>query len=291
MFTGEIQRGRSKRPIVIALVVVLLLGAVVLFVPMPRTVTSSFTLVPHAKVDVTAPREGTFTEVTAVGVVNKGAVLAKYDLAPLEARKKDIEKQIASLTRQLQAPPNPNAATNLVKAQTALKTAQTALTKAKGKKKVAAQKKVKAAEVALEKATAALPKPAFELEKPLQELNVVLDSVTSQLAQPTIVAPVTGLFTASVEVGKTVTAGASVGVVEDSSKLKAVVKEPEGEPLKRGQVVVLLLPKSRKRLSFDGDAKNGVAEAAFDNAKGDLKAGLTGTAELEGEPRPMVKLK
>ena len=283
--------GRSKTPFVIVLLLISIGATVALFVPMPRTVISSFTLVPHASVDVTAPREGVFTEVTAAGVVNKGAVLAKYALAPLELRKKDIEKQIASLTRQLQAPPNPNAATNLVKAQTALKTAQTAVAKAKGKKKVAAQKKVKAAEVAVEKAKAALPKPAFELEKPLQELNVVLESVNTQLAQPTIVAPVTGLFTPAIEVGKTVTAGASVGAVEDSSKLKAVVKAPEGEAVKRGQAVVLLLPKSRKRVTFDDDAKNGVAEAMFDNAKNELKAGMTGTAELEGEPRAMVKIK
>ncbi|PZR08079.1 MAG: hypothetical protein DI536_25950 [Archangium gephyra] len=280
-----------RRSIVVALVLVLILGAVVLFVPLPRTVTSSFTLVPHAKVEVTAPREGAFSEVTAAGMVNKGAVLATYDLAPLEARKQDIEKQIASLTKQLQAPPNPNAATNLVKAQAALKTAQTALAKAKGKKKVAAAKKVKAAEVAVEKAKAALPKPAFELEKPLQELNVVLESVNSQLAQPTIVAPVAGAFTPAIEVGKTVTAGASVGAVEDSSKLKAVVKQPDGEVIKRGQVVTLVLPRGKKRVAFDGDAKGGLAEAMFDNAKGDLKPGVTGTAELEGEPRAMVQLK
>lgn len=281
----------SGRSVVIALVLILILGAVALFVPMPRTVTSSFTLEPHAKLDVTAPREGAFSEVTAAGMVNKGAVLAKYDLAPLEARKVEIEKQIAALTKQLQAPPNPNAAGNFVKAQSALKAAQVALTKAKPKKKAAAQKKVKAAELALEKATAALPKPASDFEKPLQELNVVLDSVTTQLAQSTVVAPVTGVFAPAIEVGKTVLVGASVGSVEDSSKLKAVVKQPEGETIKRGDAVVLLLPKAKKRVAFDGDAKNGFAEAMFDNAKGDLKAGATGTAELEGAPQPLVKLK
>lgn len=283
--------GRSKTPFVIVLLLIIIATLVVLVLPMPRTVPTTYTLVPYAKVDVTAPREGSFTEVTAAGVVNKGAVLAKYDLAELEARKKELEKTIASLTRQLQAPPNPNAATNLVKADAALKAAKTALTKAKPKKKAAAQKKVKAAEVALEQAKAALPKPAAELEKPLQEANLVLESVNSQIAQPTIVAPVMGVFTPSIEVGKTVTVGASIGGVEDSARLKAVVKVPEGETVLRGQVVALSLSKTKKRLAFDGDAKDGVAVAEFDNAKNDFKAGATGVAEIEGEPRPLVQLK
>ncbi|MGV3623653.1 MAG: HlyD family efflux transporter periplasmic adaptor subunit [Archangium sp.] len=282
--------GRSKLPVIIVLLIIV--GALVaLVVPMPRTVATTYTLVAHARVEVPAPREGVFVEVAAAGVVTKGTVLAKYDLAPLEAKKAELEKQIASLTKQLQAPPNPNAATNLVKAEAALKSATAALAKAKGKKKVAAQKKVKVAEVALAKAKAELPKPAFELEKPLQEANMVLESVNSQLAEPNVVAPVSGVFTPAAEVGKVVPTGTSVGSIEDSSKLKAVVKVPEGETLKRGQVVTLMLPKGKKRVSFDADAKGGVAEAGFDNAKGELKAGVTGNAEVEGTPAPLVKLK
>lgn len=277
-----------KRALVFVLLLIIIGLAVALLVPMPRGVPSDFVLVAHTRIDVAATREGAFTEITPAGFVNKGATLAKYDLAPLEAKKAQLEKQIASLTRQLHAPPNPNAATNLLKAEAALKAAKTALTKARPAKKAAAQKKVKAAEVALEKAKAALPKPAFELEKPLAEVNMVLESVNSQLAEPYVVAPLNGLFAPSAEVGKTVSARDVIGTVEDSSRLKAQVRVPQGESIKRGQVAVLQLPKGKKRVSFDGDAKSGVAEAEFDNTKGDLKAGLQGAAEIEGEPRTLV---
>ncbi len=277
-----------KRALVIVTLLLIIGAAVAILVPLPRTVVSDFVLVAHARVNVQAPREGVFTEVTPAGYVNKGATLARYDLAPLEAKKAQLEKQIASLTKQLHAPPNPNAATNLLKAEAALKAAKTALGKARPAKKAAATKKVKAAEAALEKAKAALPKPAFELEKPLAEANMVLESVTSQLAAPTVTAPLSGVFAPTAEVGKPIAAHDVIGTVEDSSRLKAQVTVPKDEPLTHGQVAVLLLPKSRKRVSFDGDASSGIAEAEFDNAKGELKAGLKGTAEIEGAPRTLV---
>lgn len=270
-----------------ALVLLGLAGA--LLVPWPRTVPSEYVLVPFQRVEVAAPREGVFTEVADAGVVKKGDVLARYDLAPLEAKKKSLQQQAAALQKQLEAPPNPDAASNLVKANAALKSAEAALKKAKGRKRVAAQKKVKAAQAAVAKATAALPKDAAELEKPLAELNQVLESVDAQLAAPTVTAPVSGVFAPSAKVGETVPAHVAVGVVEDTARLKARVKVPSGEALKRGQVVELALPNGVRRVTFDADAKDGVADAEFDNRTKPLAAGVKGTAEVEVEPKPLLR--
>lgn len=298
MFTGEIQRSRSKRPLVIGAVFVVIVVAIVLLLPMPRTLKSTFVLVPFASVEVTAPRDGTIAEVVSPTgtTVARGAVIAKLDTSELDQQVAALEKQAATLEQQKAAKPNPKAKAAVTKAEGALKAATAALEKAtkaaKGKKTpalAAAEKKKAAAEAALEKARAAAGPAGDEAGKLLTGVQEQLAALKKQLAEAVVLAPGSGLLSVSgLDKGASVKAGAKLGTVDDVSKLKARVKEPAGEPLKKGQAVELVLSSGKRRVLFDADGKDGVADAEFDNTKAPLAVGLTGEAEIEGEQRSLV---
>lgn len=299
MFTGEIKRARSKRPLVIGLVFFIVVVGLILVVPMPHTVRSTFVLAPVSTVDVLAPRDGTIGELasTTGAVVVKGALIAKYDVTEAEKKLPELEKALAALEKQAPAKPNPKAKAALAKAQAALKTADAALEKAKkaakGKKTpalAAAEKKQKAAAAAVEKAQLA---PAGlsreELEKQVAAAKEAVAAVKAELGAASILAPASGVLTIlELEKGKAVAKDAKLAKVEDTSKLKAVVKVPAGEAVVKGQGVELLLPTGTKRVLFDAEAKDDVAEAEFDNAKGEWTAGAKGDADIEGTQRPIV---
>lgn len=298
MFTGEIKRARSKRPLYIGLGFVVLIVALVVVIPMPHNVPSTFVLAPISTAELTAPRDGTIGDVTSAtgAVVGKGAVIAKYDVADSEKKLAELEKQLAVIEKQAAVKPNPRAKAAVTKAEAALKMAQAALDKAtsaaKGKKTpalAAAEKKKAQAADALEKAKTSVGMTKEEAERQLTGTKGALDAVKAEIAAATIFAPGSGVLTLiNLEKGKAVAKDAKIAVVEDTSKLKALVKVPAGETVVKGQGVELTLPAAKKRLLFDADAKGDIAEADFDNAKGELAVGLRGEANIEGTQRSIV---
>lgn len=299
MFTQEIKRARSKRPLYIAIGFIALIVVIILIVPMPFTVKSTFELVPVTTVDVLAPRAGAIGEVTVAsgGVVAKGAVIAKYDIAVAEQQLPSLEKEVEKLEALPPvARPNPKAKAAVTKAESALAAADLALQKAttaaKGKQTPAlatAKKKQEAATAALAKARAAIGLTKEEREAQLTAAKGALQAAKAQVASVNVYAPASGVLTlAGLEQGKEVTKDAKVGLVEDTSKLKAIVKIPAGETIVKGQGVELVVPQGKYRVLFDADAKGDLAEAMFDNAKGELTSGLEGEANIEGTQRSIV---
>lgn len=299
MFTGEIKRARSKRPLYVALGFVAVIIVILLLVPMPFTVKTTFELVPVTTVDVLAPRDGTIGEVTvaAGGVVAKGAVIAKYDVSAAEQQIPALEKEVEQVEKSpVPAKPNPRAKAVATKAEAALKTADLALEKAttaaKGKQTPAlatAKKKQEAATAALAKARATVGLSKEEYDAKLAAVKALLDGAKAQVASVNVYAPASGVLSlGSLEKGKPVTRDAKIALVEDTSKLKAIVKVPPGEKVIKGQGVELVLPQGKYRVLFDSDAKGDLAEAMFDNAKGELVSGLKGEAHIEGTQRSIV---
>lgn len=300
MFTQEIKRSRSKRPLVIALISIAVIGAMVLLVPFPRAVKSTFKLEPVSSTELVAPRAGTIVEVTAAdgSRVERGATIAKYDTADAEKKLKEIEAQLDAAQKKLKAGAKAGgkAQAALTKATAADKAARAALEKAekaaKGKKTpavAAAQKKADAAAAALQKAKDAAGPSGPELEKAIASMNEQLTALKAELASPTLLASASGeLSGLTLKKGDAVAANAKVGRIDDTTKLKAVVKVPAGEKVTKGQQVELLLDSGRKLLLFDADAADGVAAAEFQNAKGDLKNGLEGAAEIAGEQQSLL---
>ncbi len=302
MFTGEIQRARSKRPLFIFLGFIALVGVLVLLVPMPRTVKSTFVLLPASTVELVAPRDGVIAElVSASGsTVGKGSIIAKYDVADAEKQVPELEKKLAALEQFKAAggKPTPKAKAALTKAEGALKASEAALEKAtkaaKGKTTpavTAAQKKHDAAQAALDTARAAVGPAPEQLEPELTAAQAALTSLKAEIAAAVVLAPGSGVLTLEgLDKGATLKAGARLGVVDDVSKLRAQVKVPAGEPIKKGQGVELVFPTSRKHVLFGGEAKGDVAEGEIDNANGEFKAGTTGEADIEGEQRSVIGL-
>ena len=298
MFTGEIKRARSKRPLYIGLGFVVLLVALVLVIPMPHNVPSTFVLAPISTVELNAPRDGTIGEVTSAtgSTVGKGAVIAKYDVADAEKRAPELEQHLAAIEKQAAVKPNPKARAAVTRAEGALKAAVVVFDKAtaaaKGKKTpalAAAEKKKTQATDALEKAKTSVGMTKEEAAKLLASTKEALDAVKAQIAAASILAPASGVLTLiEVEKGKAVTKDAKIAIVEDTSKLKAMVKVPAKEVVVKGQGVELSLPTAKKRVLFDADAKGDVAEAEFDNAKGEFSVGMHGEANIEGTQRSIV---
>lgn len=59
-------------------------------------------------------------------------------------------------------------------------------------------------------------------------------------------------------------------------------------PMPHTMAVELVLPNGKKRVIFDSDARGDLAEAEFDNAKGELTVGVRGDAHIEGAQRSLV---
>lgn len=298
MFTGEIQRSRSKRPLVIGVVFVVLVVGLLLVVPMPHTIESTYVLAPLSTVELTAPRDGTIAEITSTSgaSVARGSIIAKYDVSEAEKKVAELGAQLEALSKQTATKPNPRAKAALAKAEGALQSAEGALAKATAAAKeektpalAAAEKKQQAAQAAVEKARAAVGLTAEELEAQLSATRQALATAKAEVASGTILAPASGVLTLlSLEKGRAVTTGAKLAVVEDLSKLKALVKVPAGEPVLKGMAVELVLPNAKKRVLFDTDAVGELAEAVFDNAKGELTVGVRGDAHIEGAQRSLV---
>lgn len=295
MFTGEIQRSRSKKPFVIGGVLLLVVAAVVLFMPFPRTVKSTFTLAGGTSTEVKAGKAGKVLEVVSASgkSVATGAPLLKLEGGDADQRVTELTAKLDALSKTKPAPAKEAAksAAEVKKAGAALKAAEKALAaaeaKAKGKKTPAvakAEKKLKAATDALEKVKARARPGEAELKAQTEETQKALDAAKAEAAAATITAPVPG-FVAGLRLAKgaDVAKDDVVALIEGSAKLKAIVEEPAGQPLRKGMHVELLLDSGRKKLELDEDAKNGKAVAAFDNAKGELQPGLGGAVEISGD--------
>lgn len=300
MFSGEIRRSRSKLPLIIGICVLLLVGAILLLVPMPRTLMSSFELLPVSTIEVTAPRDGTVAEIIASNGANvtKGALVAKLDVSDAEKAVAEWEKQLETLERQKASSGKAKAKLkrDVMKAEATLKSANAAADKAmklpKAKRAAAvskAEKKQKAATLGLEKARAALGPSTQELERRIASAKDALAAANQKKTTSEVVASAAGVLAAlSIEKGDQVLAGAKVAVVEDTSKLRAQVKVPEAEVVRKGQAVELVLPSEKKRVLFAEDGQEGKAEAVLENAKGEFSVGTRGDANIEGTPRPLV---
>lgn len=295
MFTGEIQRSRSKKPFVIGGVLLLVVAAVALFMPFPRTVKSTFTLAGGTSTEVKAGKAGKVLEVVSASgkSVATGAPLLKLEGGDADQRVTELTAKLDALSKTKPAPAKEAAksAAEVKKAGAALKAAEKALAaaeaKAKGKKTPAvtkAEKKLKAATDALEKVKARARPGEAELKAQTEETQKALDAAKAEAAAATITAPVPG-FVAGLRLAKgaDVAKDDVVALIEGSAKLKAIVEEPAGQPLRKGMHVELLLDSGRKKLELDEDAKNGKAVAAFDNAKGELQPGLGGAVEISGD--------
>lgn len=301
MSTDETPRSRSKRPLVVALVALILILSALLAVPLPHTVKSSYVLTPAGTLTLLAQRDGVIGEVKCQSgaVVTRGQLIARYDVSSLEQNLPLLEQQLAILETRQPGKPDWNARAALAKAQKALKAADAALEKARkaanGKKTpalTAAEKDQKTAAAAVARAT-----PPFgtgltrrELEKKLAETKDAIAFARTAIASSDIVAPGSGVITlVALEKGAAVTMDQKIATVLDTSKLKAVLKVPNGEAVTRGMGVVLTLPSGvTRRAIFAADARGDVAEAELDNAKGELTAGAQGEAEIEALERSLV---
>lgn len=295
MFTGEIQRSRSKTPFVVGAVLLLLVVGVVLFMPFPRTVKASFTLVGGTSTDVKAPKAGKVGELLAQSgkQVASGEALLAYDTTAAQDQVTALTAKLDALKKQKPAAPKDvaKAKAAVKKAQAALAAAEKAVEKAraqaKGKSTPALKKaegKVKAAVLALEKAKDKVRPGAAELKAQLAELEEQLEAAKAEAAPSTVVAPVGGVVAGlRVQKGAELEKDAVVAQVQGTEKLKAIVQEPAEQKLKKGMALELVLDSGRKKLIFDADAKDGRAEAEFDNATGALQPGLAGTAEVTGD--------
>lgn len=286
---------------VIGLIFVLVVVLIVLLVPMPRALPATYTMAAGSVAEVTAPRDGVVLEILSAdgSLVAKGTVIAKYDNAELNKKSEDLTKTIEGLEERKAkgGKVSPAAKAALTKAEAALKKETAALEKAtkagKGKTTpamTAAQKKVDAAQAALEKAQAAVGPTGEALDKELADRKAELDAVKAELSAGNIVSPGSGLLTLKLDKGAAVKKDALLGDVQETTKLKAQVKVPPGEDITKGQAVELTVsPGNKRRLTFSGPAKNDVAEAEFDNQKGELKLGATGEATIEGAQRSILQ--
>lgn len=299
MPTGETQR--SKRPLVVITLIGIILVLSALLVPRAHTVKSSYKLRPASTLTLLAQHDGVIGEVNALNgaVVTRGALIATYDVSALEKKLPLLEQQLATLEKQQPQTPNWKARAALAKAERALKAADAALDKARkaanGKTTPAlraAERDQKTAATAVTRAT-----PPFgsgltrrELDKKLAETKEAIVSAKAAIASASILAPASGVITlVALEQGKPVARDATIATVEDTGKLKAVVKVPPGEEVHKGMAVVLTLPSGEsQRAIFDTDATGDFAEAQLDNTTGALTAGAQGDADIEAAERSLV---
>lgn len=292
---------RSKRPLVIALCTLILVLSALLAVPLPHTLKSSYVLTPAGTLTLLAQRDGVIGEVSfqSGAVVTRGALIARYDVSALEQNLPLLEQQLAVLEKRQPGKPDWKARGALAKAQRALKAADADLERARkaanGKRTpalTAAERQQKTAAAAVKRATPPLGTGLTrrELEKKIAETKEAIASAKAAIASADIVAPASGVITlVALEKGKPVARDEKIATVEDTGKLKAVVKIPSGEEVRKGMGVVLTLPSGgTQHALFAADARADVAEAELDNAKGELTAGAQGAADIEATERSLV---
>lgn len=284
---ARMSSGRAALLFVSLLVVAGLLGA--RFVPLPRTVRCEYQLVAAGRLPVSAPFDGVVLEVADAGAVEAGVPLARYDVSTHEERRAELERRRDELVSQLESPVAPELRAAVADAERAEKAARDALKKAGRGQRPAAQAELDRATRALAAAReAARPTPNAQLEGPLSEVNAQLAALAEQLEQNPLVAPRAGVFAPSVKPGDAVTAKQPLGELVEASTLMARVKLPDGEIARQGRVITLIFPLARKSWALTEDGRDGFVSVEVPNADGALKAGATGVAELEGEPRPLL---
>lgn len=273
MFDNHLPRSRSKLPLFLALGVAVALAAVLMFLPWPHTIESTYTLEPASSVPVLAPRAGAVGAVLVKpgDVVTRGQVLAKFDVAAATETQTQLEEQLADLQKQ---------------ADTA------GLTAAMDRVKRAEEQPASVAD--LDRAHEALvrleSKPGVsDLSAQLKLANESLARVQEEQQMNTIVAANAGTIgTVSVKAGDALTNGQAVATVDETTKLKAVLSVPAGEPVKAGNVVTLDLADGKRRLRIEDTDAEGKVITTIENPTGSLAVGSTGKAVIEGPQRSLL---
>ncbi len=289
---------RSKLPLVV-LGLLLMLGAAALLVPFPHTVQGPATLKARASQSVTLPLAGTLAavEVRDGQQVPKGAVLARYDGAATKAAVEAAKAKVADVEGRLKkasapTPKRKKAQAAADKAGAALKKAtadaEKAEAQAKGKKTAAlakAQKKKAAAEKAVEKAKAALAAAGGDtsaLDAELAEAKKALAAAEADAAATEVLAPLGGqVVGVAVKAGAKVAKDAALLRIDDAAVLLVdlEVGEKDAAAMKPGLEFSLRVGNKKVSAKVTKAGAEGV-EAEVDNAKGELKAGATGTATI-----------
>lgn len=274
MFENHTQRRKSKLPLVVSLIALVVVAAIVLFVPWPHTVKSTFTLEPASTTSVMAPRAGQLTEVKVKegDVVKKGDVLATYDTAAAAALQQDLEAQLAELQKKADA-------TGLTAALDRVKRAE---------EQPASPDDLDRAHEAL---TRLEQKPAVaELAAQLTSVQDSLTRAQAEQQETSIVAPASGTVAKlSATASASVTEGQALAIVEETERIKAVVSVPAGETVAPGQVMTLELPNAEKRrVRLEDGPADGKVEAVLENPTGELEVGTSGVARIEGQNRSIL---
>jgi multidrug resistance efflux pump len=297
MFDHEKPQPKSRLPLVFVLVLLGLAGAG-LFVPLPHTIKGHYTLAPISSAPLKAPRAGTLAKVqVAAGTpVDFGAVLANYELVTSEQHRQDAEAELVAIEAKrkvLETPANKKLQAVVEKAELAQRAAAEAVTKAESATPsnaavVAGLKKhLAAADAAVAKAKKVAGPSKLELDAQATAAQKALDDAKAELAHATIVAPAAGVIGAlTIKTGDAVAAEASIGTLDDVSKLKATIMV-EGETLATGAETTLFLGQTPLKTTLrTATAQQG--EATLENAKRTLAAGTTGLADIQGAPRALV---
>ena len=273
MFEQHTRRANSKTPLIAGVIALVVVAAIVLFVPWPHTVKSTFTIEPASTSAVMAPRAGQLAEVKVKSgdVVKKGDVLATYDTTEAVERQGALETQLAELQKQADA---------------------VGLTAAMDRVKRAEEQPASAADLdrAHEALTRLESKPQVaELAAQLTQAKDALTAVQEEQQQVNIIAPASGTVAELTAVpAGALTAGQSLAVIEETERVKAVVAVPAGETVKPGQVMTLELPNAEKRRVKVEDAADGKVEATLENPEGTLAVGTSGPVKIEGLNRSIL---
>jgi biotin carboxyl carrier protein len=243
-------RRGGRKVLMMALVGV---AAAALLAPIPRTVTTRFTLTPEDDVPVTAPQQAS---VSAVKVKEGDWVEADAPLFALTSA--DYAKRIAELDEQI----------------------------AEFEKKVAPvkrpKKKVKGRGVA--------PDPDEEVQKTLRKARNERIGLMQKGDEVTVNALISGFVQGlSVKAGDIVAADGPLCRLVASKHLIAKVEVPFGSPIASGQHATLMLSGKKIEVTLENATKT-QAEATVDNAEGALQVGGRGEARVSIGAKSFLQL-
>ena len=296
---------RSRKGLVIGLLLVAVVAGVLLF-PLPRTVSTTFTLVPRSVTPITIERAGTLSAVNvAYGQwVTQGTALAQWDIAiaqrkvpTLESRLAEVQKKIKATQVQPKKLADAKAKLDHADATARADVAEIekVKTKQKGKKSPALtklEKKLAADTVALttaQQAVNALSAPAAG--NAAAELSVITSELTlakAQAAEPPLLAPSDGfVIELNGKAGQPIAAGAAFAKLEDSKILRVVVAVPKGETMSAGTSLQLKVGGVAVKVTVE-KVEGESAEANLDNTSGSFKSGTNGETSFAGASRSLL---
>lgn len=290
----QARRGFPRIYFIIGGVVFALLAVFLFLIPFSASAVGTYKLSPSSTTVVTAPRSGTLAsvDVTEKVVTEKGAVLAKWNLATTDAKIAAIEANLGKARqklRELTSSKRSAADAALTKAK-AVKTRvdaqlQRARASAKGKRSSAVARltrQANAAEATLAKATkhvASFPK-RDDVDKEVKLFESQLAAAKDEKAHVDIVAPLTGQV-ASIKAapGVQLEAGAELMTLETIDPLDVVVTSRKG----LGNFAELTIGKQIVKVKLDATGRGSI-----DNRQRIIDAHAQGPARIELSKRPLL---